>query len=90
MSELRDFNLALENVFGKKAILGTMNILGVRDNSYSSTVGIIKYFDEKLELKGKSVTMVSEKSLSNVYIDSSQAESKSSLLGKVFGYFFDN
>ncbi len=90
LSELRDFNLALENVFGKKAILGKMNILGVRDNSYSSTVGIIKYFDEKLELKGKSVTMVSEKSLSNVYIDSSQAESKSSLLGKVFGYFFDN
>lgn len=90
LSELKDFSLALENVFGKKATLGKVNLLGVRDSSYSSVVGIIKYFDEKLDLKGKAVTMISDASLANVSKDIERDENKNSLLGKVFGYFFDN
>lgn len=89
LTELKDFSLSLESVFGKKAVIGKMNLLGARDNSYSSAIGIIKYFNEKLELKGKSVTMISEKDLSSMDTNIRE-ENKNTLLSKVFGYFFDN
>ncbi len=90
LSELRDFNLSLEKVFGKFANIGKLNIVGVRDNSYSSAVGIIKYFVLKLELKGKGLSMVREDELENMNRQENINLNNDSLLGKVFGYFFDN
>lgn len=91
LTELRDFNLSLERTFGKNATLGKLNVLGARDNSYSSAVGVIQFFEEKLELKGKGYSILRESDLedmTNAYGDHSL--DNNSLLGKVFGYFFDN
>lgn len=87
--ELRDFNLVLEKVYGKSAQIGAMNLLGARDNSLSSVVGNIKYFEEKLSLRDKSFSVFSTQELermNNREINSNN----NSLLGRVFGYFFDN
>lgn len=91
LTELRDFGLSLEAQFGKDASIGKLNLIGVRDNSYSSAVGIIKYFSDKLELKGKAFSIFSSNDLENLNTGGREVNINSdSLLGKVFGYFFDN
>ena len=92
LAELKDFSLTLENVFGRKALIGKMNTIGVRDNSYSSAFGLIKCFDSKVSLKGKAYSIFSESELEemNSGVKKVSVNNSESLLGKVFGYFFDN
>ena len=90
VSNMSHFELVAENIFGKDVIIGNIRLIGIRNNKYSSAVGNIVYFINKLKIKGKNYTMVSDtdmeilsstkKSLINV--------SNESMLGKVFGYFF--
>ena len=90
VSNMSHFELVAENIFGKDVIIGNVRLIEIRNNKYSSAVGNIVYFINKLKIKGKNYTMVSDtdmeilsstkKSLINV--------SNESMLGKVFGYFF--
>ena len=90
VSNMSHFELVAENIFGKDVIIGNVRLIGIRNNKYSSAVGNVVYFINKLKIKGKNYTMVSDtdmeilsstkKSLINV--------SNESMLGKVFGYFF--
>lgn len=90
-SNMNHFELIAEDVFGKNVILGNLKLVGVRNNKYSSAIGNIVYFINKLKVKGKDYTMLeaseaealssTKKNLINV--------SNESMLGKVFGYFFD-
>lgn len=89
-SSMNNFSLIAEEVLGKISKVGNIRIVGVRNNKYSSALGNIVYFIEKLRLKGQNYSMVSKgdmeelsstkKSLINI--------SNESMLGKVFGYFF--
>ena len=91
LTELRDFSLALESSFGKNVTLGRLNIIGARDNSYSSVVGILKYFDYKLALRGKVFSIFNGSELEEMNNGGKKTSvNNDSLLGKVFGYFFDN
>ena len=91
LTELRDFSLALDSTFGKGATLGKMNLIGARDNSYSSAVGILRYFDYKLKLRGKVFSIFSGSELEDLNNGGKRTSvNNESLIGKVFGYFFDN
>lgn len=60
LTEIKSFrNLAFE-IFGKGVIIYTENTLGVRDNKYTTALGMLKYFDNKMEERGKSYSMISE------------------------------
>jgi len=58
ISELAGFEYVLENIFGRCASVLTMDKMGVRSNSFSSCVGFIEYFKEKLELRDKAYSMI--------------------------------
>ena len=89
-SGMSNFSLISEEVLGKITKIGNIKTIGLRNNKYSSAIGNIIYFINKLKLKGKNYTMLdnsdveeltsTKKSLINV--------SNESMLGKVFGYFF--
>ena len=89
-SSMSNFSLIAEEVLGKITKIGNIRIVGVRNNKYSSALGNIVYFIQKLRLKGQNYSMISnsdmeelsstKKSLINI--------SNESMLGKVFGYFF--
>lgn len=91
LSELEDFSLSVESVFGRIARVGKIQIIGARDNKYASCIGMIKYFDTKLKLRDKEFSIFSDDELD---ILSAQTEKRGisgdSILGKVFGIFFDN
>ena len=77
--------------FGKNVTFGNVNIIGVRDNKYSTSVGMIKSFNNKLNEKGKEFSIFNEEEIETLCSDDKRINVASdSILGKVFGYFFDN
>jgi cell division protein FtsA len=89
LSEFKGFNLEVESVFGPLAKIGKVNVIGARDNKFACAIGMIKYFDEKLGLRDKEFSILSQDDL-DVLSGSNQDKSNSSLLNRVFGKFFDN
>lgn len=91
VTEMIDFKVTLENVFGKNAkVVNTME-LGVRNNKYSSSVGMIKYYDSKLKLRNKYFSVFNDEELDELSGKHKKINiSENSVLGKIFGYFFDN
>ena len=91
-SSMNNFSLIAEDVLGKIAKLGNIRIVGVRNNKYSVALGNIVYFIHKLRLKGQDYSMVSENDmdeLSSTKKSLINNISNESMLGKVFGYFFN-
>ena len=86
VSNMEGFNGVASLVFGDDVIIGNVNIIGIRNNKYSSAIGNVVYYINRLKLLGIDDTMVdddlslSRKGLINV--------TEESMLGKVFGYFF--
>ena len=57
ITELTGFGSVVENTLGINATTLNDNIIGIRNNKFSSAAGIIKYFDKKMELRDKVFSM---------------------------------
>ena len=91
LSELKDFSIEAESVFGTSAFIGKLPIIGARDNKYAACIGMIKYFDYKLKLRDKEFSVLSQDDLEKLSGSESKGIiSSDSILGKIFGMFFDN
>ncbi len=86
------FDILCKEVFGEKVILSPIKTIGVRDNSYSQSLGMIKYFIDKLSIRGKDYTMFDEdKQLELIENRRNNINSNNnSVFGKLFNYLFDN
>lgn len=86
-SSMDSFKVVVEEILGSTAQVGSVKVLGIRNNKYSSALGNIVYFINKLRLRGIQYTMVDDyeyeedNKIMNVINDT--------MLGKVFGYFFE-
>ena len=90
MSNLAGFEYAAYDIFGKNINIGTMKMIGVRNNKYSSVIGNIVYFISKLKLKGQNYTMIDDGDYSAMASADSTRNAPDSTLGKIFGYFFND
>lgn len=91
ISEMPGMTSLLGEVFGKEARVGNIETIGIRDNKYAALAGMIKYFHDKLNLRGKEYSMFSSENEEEL-ISSKKGVlniTEDSVLGKVFGYFFD-
>ncbi|HIS87309.1 MAG TPA: cell division protein FtsA [Candidatus Caccenecus avistercoris] len=90
-SEIGDFNNLLDKVFTKPHILGKIDIVGARNNKFSTTLGIIKYYNGRLKLKNKEYSVFNLDELEILSgIHKKVSINENSILGKLFGYFFDS
>lgn len=86
------FDILCKEVLGEKVIVNKVNIVGIRDNSYSQVVGMIRYFIDKLSIRGKEYTMFDD----DKYLDlienrkNNINNDNTSVFGRLFGYLFDN
>lgn len=89
ISELAGFEYVVENVFDRRCSILDINTMGIRSNMYSSSYGIIKYFHNKLDLRGLSYSMVSEKEANNLISTKGKTlnNSHDNIISKVFSYF---
>ena len=90
-SSMANFEIVTQEVLGGIASIGNIRIPGVRNNKYATALGSIVYFVNKLKLKGIDYTMIDDRELESLS-DSHKgfvSISSESMLGKVFGYFFN-
>jgi cell division protein FtsA len=89
LSELAGFQYLVEQEFGFVAKICNLTAMGIRHNKYSSCYGIIKYFNDKLDLRGKTYTMFSDEDIEKMRtVDAS--EILSNISGKVLGNVLDD
>lgn len=60
VSNLPGFDFLIENIFGEKAYSININTIGVRNNIYTSCVGMLKYYYDKLKIRGIDYTMYND------------------------------
>ena len=90
VSELAGFQYVVEDVLGIKAKICNITTMGVRHNKYSSVLGVIKYLDSKLALRGASINMLSDTSINRLITIKDNKENNDNIINKVFGRFFEN
>ena len=88
-TEIDGFDKVFGEVFGKNVQITRLETLGVRNNRYSTVLGIIRLYYEKLKFRSKFATTIREEEQESLFRDKKKIDG-SSLLGKVYGYFFDN
>lgn len=87
LTECKDFQLVLNENF-KNASLGIINEIGVRNNKYSSCVGLIKFYAYSAQLKNKDYSIFSideQQLLSGNGVDGQNEN----VISKLFGYIFN-
>jgi len=90
LTEAADFDILMEESFGNIARVAQVSEIGARNNIYSSSVGLMKFYYRKLKLRNKDFsifTIDEQEEFSG--LDQKKGVSDNSLLGKVFGIFFD-
>lgn len=89
ISELAGFEYVVENVFDRRCFILNINTMGIRNNMYSSSYGIIKYFNNKLDFKGLSYSMINEEEIEKMMSTKEKisAGNRDNIISKVFGYF---
>ena len=55
---------------------------------YSSCYGTIKYFNDKLDLRGKHYNMISNEDVEKLSSTDSLVTTSENVISKVFGHFF--
>lgn len=86
LTEIKSFrNLAFE-IFGKGVIIYTENTLGVRDNMFTTSLGMLKYFDNKMDERGKNYTMVDDAS-QEILVTPDTKTKNNTIITKIFDNF---
>ena len=91
ISEISLFDRYVDSVFGEFAKRGKIYEIGARHNKYSVALGMIKYYNSRMKLRNVEFSIFSEDEIEEFGgTDKRVNISEGSILGKIFGYFFDN
>lgn len=92
ITELTGFGYVVENVLGINASTLNITTLGIRNNKYSTAMGIIKYFHEKLKLRDINYSMFDEDKLDSLMDNKKNLLNinNDTIVSKIFGYFTGN
>lgn len=88
-TQIEGFQKVYSEIFGKDKKVNELKVLGCRNNKYSTSLGFIKLYSEKLKFREKEAYTVSEEDAESLSAEKKKID-ENSLLGKVYGYFFDN
>ena len=90
LTEIKAFkNLAFE-IFGKSVIIYSMDTLGVRDNKYTTSLGMIKYFCDKMDMRGREYSMMSTEDVTALVTPSSKTKKDNMIFTKFIENFITN
>ncbi len=90
LTEANDFDVLVDENFGNIARIADVNEIGARNNMYSTAIGLIKFYYRKLKLRGKEFSIFTLDEQEEFSGMQQRKGSENSILGKVFGIFFDN
>lgn len=87
ISELTGFDALVDSILGENATVIKIKTMGVRNNQYSSVIGILKYFDWKLDLRDQTYAMFQDRSIKDLTTPKKKSDG---VVSKVFSHFFEN
>ena len=90
ISELAGFQYIVENIFGRIGIVHSITNLGIRNNKYSSCIGLIKYFDNKMMLRDDDYSMIDQTASELSTPKRKAGLANDNLVSKVFDIFTGN
>ncbi len=90
ITDMPGVNFVLEDMFGKKAIMYSLNTLGIRKARFITASGAIEHFVKKIKLRGKQYSMFSSDDVDNLVHSKTRIGRSDSVFGRFFSYFFDN
>ena len=82
------FNSIVEELFVKNTTVINLGIIGIRNNKYACSYGIIKYFVEKLDLREKRYTMYTDEKIEEM-MSTRKKIGATGVLSKIFDKIFD-
>ena len=90
ISELAGFSDIVDKVFDNNTTVLDIKNMGARNNMYSTTLGLIKYFNNKLDFKGITYSMIKDKEF-DIEVETVEKNrnntNKDNIINKVFSYF---
>ena len=87
LTEIRAFKNLVYEILGKDVIIYTEDTLGARNNKYITSIGMIKYFIDKMGVRGKEYSMIDEQD-EELLINPNNKNSKGKAgITKIFGNF---
>ena len=87
MTEIKSFKNLVFEFLGKDVIIYVTNTLGVRNNKYTTSLGMIKYFINKMSLKDKNFSMISEEEAVRLATPNRSLKKDNMIFTKIFGSF---
>ncbi|MBQ8219115.1 MAG: cell division protein FtsA [Bacilli bacterium] len=58
LTEIKSFKNLVYEFLGKDVIMYVMDEIGIRNNKFTTSMGMIKYYDEKMKVRGKDYSMI--------------------------------
>ena len=92
ITELMGFSYVAENILGINTSTLNISTMGIRSNKYSSAIGIIKYFHDKMKLREKNISLIDDESVRQIEQNKQSMLdlTEDTFISKIFGYFADN
>lgn len=87
MTEIKSFKHLVFEFLGKDVIIYDENTLGVRNSKYITSLGMIKYFVDKMKLREKNYSMISEEDEHSLITPNKSLRKDNVIFTKIFGSF---
>lgn len=91
LTEIKNFRNLCYEIFGKDVIIYSMTTLGIRDNKYTVAQGMIKYFVDKMAVRGKEVSLITgEDEVSLITPRNNYRKKEGKIITNLFTKFLSN
>ena len=90
LTEIKSFKNLVYEILGKDVIIYSMDIIGIRDNKYTTALGMIKYFMNKMMIRGKEYSMISTVDEKLLLTPNDKKKKEKVVVSKIFKSFIKN
>ena len=90
LTEIKSFKNLVYEILGKDVIIYSMDEIGVRDNKYITAMGMIKYLDAKMTIRGKNYSMISQEDEELLLTPDDKKKKEKAVVSKIFKGFIRN
>ena len=90
LTEIKSFKNLVYEILGKDVIIYLMDEIGVRDNKYTTAMGMIKYFVDKMAVRGKDYSMIDPEDEELLLTPDDKKRKEKVVVTKIFKSFIRN
>ena len=90
LTEIKSFKNLVYEILGKDVIIYSMDEIGIRDNKYITASGMIKYFIDKMAVRGKDYSMISQEDEELLLTPDDKKRKEKAVVTKIFKGFIRN